>query len=70
MDITSKGRVLVVDDQPETRELMVRLLTTRGGYEVRTAEDGFDALLQLKGMKPDVIISVMLSLVFRIASFQ
>lgn len=57
MDIASKRRILVVDDQPEIRELMVSLLTTRGGYEVKTAEDGFDALLQLKAMQPDVIIA-------------
>ena len=56
MNHPSKPRILVVDDEPAIREMMSVLLTSVG-YEVTTAEDGFDALLQLKKAASDVIIS-------------
>jgi len=49
-------RILVVDDEACIRESTGRLLAA-SGYEVVTAENGFDALLELKKMIPDVIIS-------------
>lgn len=49
-------RILVVDDEAVIRELFVRLLQ-KEGYEVATAENGFDALLKLKHFSPEVIIS-------------
>jgi CheY-like chemotaxis protein len=51
-----RRRILVVDDEEVIRELFTRLLQ-KEGYEVATAENGFDALLKLKQLKPDVIIS-------------
>jgi|ERR1022692_2006137 CheY-like chemotaxis protein len=51
-----KFRILVVDDEECIREVFGQLLQ-REGYEVATAEDGFDALLKLKQFLPDVIIS-------------
>lgn len=51
-----KHQILVVDDEPIVRKMMMMLLTA-SGYDVGTAEDGFDALLQLKTLKPDLIIS-------------
>src|SRR5436305_3517256 len=51
-----KQRILVVDDDECIRLLYARLLQ-REGYEVATAENGFDALLQLKHFLPEVIIS-------------
>lgn len=51
-----KFHILVVDDEPNIRAT-VRLLLCQANYEVSTAEDGFDALLQLKTFTPDVIIS-------------
>ncbi len=56
MSETFKQRILVVDDEPSIREVMASLLH-EAGYEVSTAENGLDALLQLKMMTPDVIIS-------------
>jgi CheY-like chemotaxis protein len=56
MSISSKRQILVVDDDASIRESLSRLLT-RAGYEVASAENGFDALLQLKHSVPDVIIS-------------
>jgi CheY-like chemotaxis protein len=56
MSTPSKHQVLVVDDDPSVRET-VALLLMSGGYDVATAEDGFGALLQLRKMLPDLIIS-------------
>ncbi len=53
---TSQSRLLVVDDEPLMRQMMSDLLVSRG-YEVLTAQDGFDALSQLKSRLPDLIIS-------------
>jgi CheY-like chemotaxis protein len=51
-----KHRILVVDDEESIRSVFAQLLQ-REGYDVDTAENGFDALLQLKQFLPDVIIS-------------
>jgi CheY-like chemotaxis protein len=56
MDNTSKHRVLVVDDETSIRESTSMLLKS-AGYDVHTAEHGFDALLQLASVLPDVIVS-------------
>jgi CheY-like chemotaxis protein len=52
-----KHHILVVDDESSVRESQTLLLRA-SGYEVNTAENGLDALLQLKGSNlPDLIIS-------------
>ena len=51
-----KYRILVVDDEPSIREIS-EVLLVRKGYEVRTAGDGFEALVELRRALPDVIIS-------------
>ena len=56
MSNTSKHRILVVDDEPSVRESLAEFLND-AGYDVSTAENGFDALLQLRRVTPDVIIS-------------
>jgi CheY-like chemotaxis protein len=56
MDETRKHKILVVDDETIIRESTAMLLTA-AGYDVGTAEHGFDALLQIKGALPDLIIS-------------
>ena len=56
MSNPSKYQVLLVDDEPSIRESLGTLLTA-SGYEVVAANNGFDALLQLKRTAPDVIIS-------------
>jgi CheY-like chemotaxis protein len=52
----AKHHILVVDDEPSVRESLATLLN-EAGYDVSTATNGFDALLQLRRMTPDVIIS-------------
>src|SRR3954462_2644894 len=49
-------RVLLVDDEPAVRRLGSALLESEG-YEVLSAEDGFDGLAALKQSLPDIIIS-------------
>ena len=49
-------RVLVVDDEPVILQTMHAILETRG-WQVRTAEDGFDGLRILRETPPDLIIS-------------
>ena len=56
MSNNSKHRILVVDDDPSIRTTVALLLTNKG-YDVSTAEDGFDALLQLKTKIPELIVS-------------
>jgi len=56
MNSVCKGLVLVVDDEEDIRETTSMLLRL-AGYDVRTAKDGFDALLQLGTKTADVIIS-------------
>ena len=54
----ARNRILVVEDGQEVRVTTAMLLETVGRYKVATAEDGFDALLQLRnGPLPDAIIS-------------
>jgi two-component system response regulator MprA len=48
-------RILVVDDEPEVRELMEHFLTQRG-YDVRIAENGKLALAALDSFMPDVVL--------------
>ena len=48
------ARILVVDDDPVTVELLTELFEYEG-YVVSTAFDGFEALAKIKSEKPDII---------------
>jgi DNA-binding response OmpR family regulator len=48
-------KILVVDDEPEVRQLMEHFLTDRG-YEVRIVENGRLALESLDTFSPDVVL--------------
>jgi CheY-like chemotaxis protein len=56
MNNSEKHTILVVDDEQSIRNSLAMILRA-AGYEVSTAVDGFDALLQLRRGTPDVIIS-------------
>ena len=56
MSNLSKHQILVVDDNPDVRE-MFSLLLISAGYHVIVAEDGIAALAQLKQNLPDVVVS-------------
>jgi CheY-like chemotaxis protein len=47
--------VLIVDDDEATRRLM-RLSLSFGGFEIRTAPNGADALVDVKEHTPDAIL--------------
>jgi CheY-like chemotaxis protein len=51
-----KRHILVVDDEAIVRESLAMLFRSKG-YQVSTADDGFDALLQLRTISPDLITS-------------
>ncbi len=53
---TSKGRVLIVDDEANARNALAELLDD-AGYSVSTAADGRTALLQLEQVDPDVVLT-------------
>jgi CheY-like chemotaxis protein len=47
--------VLVVDDDPDARDMMDAVLT-RAGYAVVTAADGLEALALLRVVRPELIL--------------
>lgn len=49
-------RLLVIDDEPLGRELFQGALSEQG-FEVGVAKDGFEALAQMRGALPDLIVS-------------
>ncbi len=60
MPPTTEARLLVVDDEPNIRELLSTSLRF-AGFEVHTAADGAEALRQAEITRPDlVVLDVML----------
>jgi signal transduction histidine kinase len=55
-DVLSGLKVLTVDDQPDTREL-ITLALGRYGAEVRTSDSASVALKLIEDWKPDVVVS-------------
>lgn len=53
---TSRGRLLIVDDERSHRELLSDIMESEG-YDVLTAQDGLDALHRLVEPLPNMIIS-------------
>ena len=49
-------RVLLVDDEPEARQIISTVIT-RTGAEVKACQSAFEALAKLSEWKPDVILS-------------
>lgn len=47
-------RILIVDDEPINIQVLVKALCVT--YETSTAEDGFDAIRQVKETNPDLIL--------------
>ena len=49
-------RAIIVEDDRVNREIMQEILEA-AGFEVRATDDGFEALVILRGAPPDVLIS-------------
>jgi CheY-like chemotaxis protein len=52
----TKARLLIVDDEPSIR-MSMSLVLAEIGYPVRSAADGFSALLQIRQEVPDILLS-------------
>ncbi len=52
----SKETILIVDDEPDVLKVLKKGLTTGGGYEVLTADNGRDALRIAHDRHPDIMI--------------
>jgi DNA-binding response OmpR family regulator len=53
--LEGSARILVVDDEPDTRQLLEEFLT-REGYRVATAADGEEALERVEDMRPHLVL--------------
>jgi signal transduction histidine kinase/DNA-binding response OmpR family regulator len=54
--VHKSGRILVAEDDPEARELLVLLLGSRN-YDVLVAADGIEALSLIRSERPDLLIT-------------
>lgn len=58
---SGKRKLLIVDDDESLVELMSEMFQSDGRFEIRTANNGFDAGMLVKEFRPDlVILDVML----------
>jgi CheY-like chemotaxis protein len=53
--LTRQGRVLIVEDDPDTIDLLTQALR-QVGFTTETARDGYEALTCARQLKPDVIL--------------
>src|SRR5262245_6998840 len=56
MQPVARTRVLVVEDDADTREL-ISLALSQAGFEVDQAEDGFAALAKVSHYRPDAVVT-------------
>ena len=58
---SGKRKVLIVDDDEELVELLTDVFGKDGRFDIRTANNGFDAGMMVKEFRPDlVVLDVML----------
>jgi excisionase family DNA binding protein len=53
---SGKKRVLIVDDEPDVRELLTDVLVRDGRFEVRTAATAYEAGMATQEFRPDLIL--------------
>ncbi|MBX3269399.1 MAG: sigma-54-dependent Fis family transcriptional regulator [Sandaracinaceae bacterium] len=56
MATSSRGRILIVDDEANAREALDELLRDEG-YETATAADGLEAIAQIHAFEPEVVLT-------------
>lgn len=49
------GKVLVVDDEPEVRQVLLEFLSSRG-YDVTAASGGAEAVALVESVRPDLVL--------------
>lgn len=55
MACMAKADILIAEDDPVLRNLYIKKFTV-GGYEIRTAEDGEQALAEIQRRPPDIAV--------------
>jgi CheY-like chemotaxis protein len=69
MRMASKGRILIVDDDPDFVKT-TKMILLADGYEVLVASDGKQGLAKIQEAKPDLImLDVMMETIFEGFSF-
>lgn len=53
---SSRDRILIIDDQPESTRLLKQLLDEHGNYRVFSAQDGIEGVSMVARRRPDLII--------------
>lgn len=53
---SGKRKVLIVDDDEELVELLADVFDRDGRFDVRTTNNGFDAGMQVKEFRPDIVV--------------
>lgn len=53
---SGKRKILIVDDNPDLVELLVKVLESDGRFETRTANNGFQAGVLVREYRPELII--------------
>ncbi len=51
-----KKKLLIVDDEQDLVDLMADAFARDGRFEIRTANNGFDAGMQVKEFRPDIVV--------------
>jgi two-component system OmpR family response regulator len=51
-----KKKILIVDDEQDLVDLMADAFERDGRFEIRTANNGFDAGMQVKEFRPDIVV--------------
>jgi two-component system OmpR family response regulator len=51
-----KKKLLIVDDEQDLVELMSDAFARDGRFDIRTANNGFDAGMQVKEFRPDIVV--------------
>jgi excisionase family DNA binding protein len=54
--VEGKFRILIVEDEEEVVTLLKAYLQRQGGYEVASASNGINALIEVGRIKPDLLI--------------
>lgn len=53
---SGKTRVLVVDDEKDITEVLLKVLTEQANYEVKIARNGFEAGMECERFRPHVVL--------------